>query len=120
VIGAMDDRIARLHDSLEKDFRLQTGRLGMLMIHRARPGYAGSRVEDLNQMIDSTREAVAGTALALRRMAEGTYGTCEHCGSRIQIDQLEARPDARWCTRCDADPRSTTAQDDRRPSMDGG
>jgi DnaK suppressor protein len=106
VIGAMDDRIDRLHDSLEKDFRLHTGLLGMLTIYRARLGHAGYHAEDLNQMIDSARQAVAGTALALRRMAEGTYGTCEHCGFRIQIEQLEAEPDARWCAHCDADPRS--------------
>jgi DNA-directed RNA polymerase subunit RPC12/RpoP len=103
VIGTMDDRIDRLHDSLERDFRLRTGQLGMLMIHRARLGHAGNHAEGLDQMIDAARQALAGTALALRRMAEGRYGTCEHCGSRIQLERLEAAPDARRCARCGAD-----------------
>ncbi len=34
---------------------------------------------------------------ALMRMREGTYGTCEECGEKIQDDRLEANPAARTC-----------------------
>jgi RNA polymerase-binding transcription factor DksA len=34
---------------------------------------------------------------ALRRLDEGTYGTCEACGQPIDADRLEAMPAARFC-----------------------
>lgn len=37
---------------------------------------------------------------ALERMDEGTYGTCERCGTEIPPERLEARPYARECIAC--------------------
>jgi RNA polymerase-binding transcription factor DksA len=37
---------------------------------------------------------------ALERLAAGTYGTCESCGSPIPEPRLEARPAARTCVGC--------------------
>lgn len=34
---------------------------------------------------------------ALRKIDEGTYGTCEICGTEIQPDRLEAMPGTRTC-----------------------
>jgi RNA polymerase-binding transcription factor DksA len=34
---------------------------------------------------------------ALRKIDEGTYGTCEVCGKEIQPDRLEAMPGTRTC-----------------------
>lgn len=34
---------------------------------------------------------------ALRRIEDGSYGTCEECGTRIGDDRLEAKPWARFC-----------------------
>ncbi len=34
---------------------------------------------------------------ALHRLDEGTYGTCEACGRRIDDSRLEAMPAARFC-----------------------
>lgn len=34
---------------------------------------------------------------ALGRLEQGTYGTCEACGRRIDDDRLRARPAARFC-----------------------
>jgi RNA polymerase-binding transcription factor DksA len=34
---------------------------------------------------------------ALDRLEQGTYGTCEACGRRIDDDRLRARPAARFC-----------------------
>jgi DnaK suppressor protein len=39
-------------------------------------------------------------AAAERRLAEGTYGTCERCGTAIPGDRLEARPAAATCVAC--------------------
>jgi DnaK suppressor protein len=42
---------------------------------------------------------------AQSRLANGTYGTCEHCGAAIPRERLAALPTARTCVQC----RSTTA-----------
>ncbi len=37
---------------------------------------------------------------ALARIAEGTYGTCDHCGAEIPEERLEAVPEAVLCIDC--------------------
>jgi RNA polymerase-binding transcription factor DksA len=34
---------------------------------------------------------------AMKRLAAGTYGTCEECGDEIDVARLEANPAARTC-----------------------
>lgn len=34
---------------------------------------------------------------AVERLEDGTYGTCEACGRRIEQARLEAKPAARFC-----------------------
>ncbi len=38
--------------------------------------------------------------LALRRITEGTYGTCAHCEEDINPKRLAAVPWAQYCIRC--------------------
>jgi DnaK suppressor protein len=51
---------------------------------------AVSTQEHLLAMLDDVRRA-------RRRIADGTYGTCEVCGEPIPEGRLEARP---WSNRC--------------------
>jgi DnaK suppressor protein len=37
---------------------------------------------------------------ALERIATGTYGACERCGSAIPVERLEFRPFAATCVSC--------------------
>lgn len=37
---------------------------------------------------------------ALKKIADGTYGTCEECGEPIGIKRLEARPVTDLCIQC--------------------
>jgi len=37
---------------------------------------------------------------ALAKISEGSYGSCELCGSDIPLARLEARPFAAHCVRC--------------------
>ena len=37
--------------------------------------------------------------LALRRIADGSYGLCQTCGELISPERLEARPAATYCIR---------------------
>jgi DnaK suppressor protein len=55
--------------------------------------------------LDSTLEESEGLHLAhidaaLRRVEEGSYGTCENCGQAIGLDRLEAMPWATLCIDC--------------------
>jgi len=54
----------------------------------------------LDALIATARLAVAESAQALRRMADGTYGTCERCATRIPVERLEVMPQARFCLAC--------------------
>jgi DnaK suppressor protein len=38
--------------------------------------------------------------LALEKMKRGNYGICEKCKKEIEIDRLEAIPEARFCKKC--------------------
>ena len=39
---------------------------------------------------------------ALKRVGEGSYGSCEDCGDDIDPRRLEALPATRYCTACQA------------------
>lgn len=43
-----------------------------------------------------------GIVLALERVANGTYGTCERCGGTIPYGRLLVMPEARTCVACGA------------------
>ena len=40
---------------------------------------------------------------ALRRMDEGTYGTCIKCKQEIEYDRLELAPELKFCAQCSAE-----------------
>jgi DnaK suppressor protein len=40
---------------------------------------------------------------ALRKIEDGSFGTCEECGEEISIKRLEARPETNLCIRCKED-----------------
>ena len=61
----------------------------------------------LNREIDYTLGENSGQVLAeidaaLRRIEDGTYGTCSRCGKEIPAERLEAHP---WATLCIEDAR---------------
>ncbi len=51
---------------------------------------------DERQALVSTLETEYNNVTrALRKIEEGTYGTCEICGAPIELDRLSANPEAR-------------------------
>jgi DnaK suppressor protein len=40
---------------------------------------------------------------AIDKIEDGSFGTCEECGSPISIKRLEARPETTLCIRCKED-----------------
>jgi RNA polymerase-binding protein DksA len=58
---------------------------------------------ELNEGLEEDgTEVLAQIDAALKRIDEGTYGTCERCGKPIGEERLEARP---WATLCIDDAR---------------
>lgn len=49
---------------------------------------------------DNAEQVIAEIDEALKRIEEGTYGTCSNCGREIPIERLEANPWASLCIDC--------------------
>ncbi len=56
-------------------------------------------------LVRQARDHLIEVEAALDRLASGTDGTCEGCGTAIAPGRLEARPVARTCISCAAAPR---------------
>src|SRR4051794_6136860 len=54
------------------------------------------REKDLS-ILERVEAELGDVEHALKRLDEGTYGTCEACGKPIGADRLEAMPAARFC-----------------------
>ena len=54
------------------------------------------REKDLS-ILEQVEAELADVEHALRRLDDGTYGTCEACGKVIDGDRLEALPAASFC-----------------------
>jgi DnaK suppressor protein len=90
-------------------------------LHAEHPGTINDQVEEisaagdnhlaetatvtLDREIDYTLEANSGQVLteidaALKRLEDGTYGTCVRCDGGVGEERLEARPWATLCIEC--------------------
>jgi hypothetical protein len=49
---------------------------------------------------DPARKELADIEAALRRIEEGSYGTCESCGGPLGMQRIRAIPEARFCLTC--------------------
>jgi len=88
---------ADLQAKLEQEYEGHTAALEALLRRRHRRPGGGEPAA-----AEHTRRALADVALALRRMAEGSYGSCEQCGGDIEQDLLDRRPSLRHCGGCAA------------------
>ncbi|GIM89864.1 TraR/DksA family transcriptional regulator [Paractinoplanes toevensis] len=98
--STVHDPLDRLRVSLEEQFLLHTQELTQLTVSSRQPDLGGHDRDTMTARIESTRRAVAETAQALRRIAEGSYGTCQRCGAGIPLERLEIRPYAQFCVPC--------------------
>lgn len=98
--STVQDPIELLRNSLEEQFQRNTDQLAELTVRSRQPDRGGSADDTLAPLIASARQAVSDTAQALRRMAEGSYGTCERCTADIPLQRLEILPHARFCVPC--------------------
>jgi RNA polymerase-binding transcription factor DksA len=83
-----------LHDESEDE---STSELSHLAQHSADVGSETFEREKDFSILEQVEAELADVDRALRRLDDGTYGTCEACGSPIGDDRLEAMPAARFC-----------------------
>jgi DnaK suppressor protein len=100
VTSTVRDPIGLYRDTLEEQFQRYTDQLAELTVCSQEPDRGGYDDDTLAALIASSRHAVADTAQALRRMAEGGYGSCERCGAGIPLERLASLPHARFCVPC--------------------
>ena len=73
------------------------GELSSMDQHQADVGTETfNRERDLS-ILENVEAELADVEHAIRRLDDGTYGTCEACGKTIEDARLEAVPAARFC-----------------------
>ncbi len=89
-LAALGIEVARLEaessQPLEADWEEQANQIEDM---EASQGLEAVRVQEANQI-----------RAALRRMDQGTYGTCANCGADISPARLAAMPTATECINC--------------------
>jgi len=65
-------------------------------------GAGRPEVASLLRRVAAARRKLADVEEALGRLAAGTFGSCEQCGSVIPAGLLTTVPETRYCPRCDA------------------
>jgi DnaK suppressor protein len=95
---------ARLRGEMDRmaDAALGQGRgeTSTLPIHLADLGSDNFEQELTLSLVGSEKVALDKIELALQRIGEGSYGTCEDCGKKIPESRLEAIPYTTVCVRC--------------------
>jgi RNA polymerase-binding transcription factor DksA len=117
-LGAEQDRLRALRDGfIEGGLTTQSeedslAELSSSAQHQADIGTETFDRERDVSILEQIEAELADVELALRRLDEGTYGTCEACGRLIGDSRLEAKPEARLCL----DDQTRAELEVRRPS----
>ena len=98
--STVHDPVELFGDILEEQFQRHADQLSELNSCTQQPDRGGYDEETLIALTVSSRRALADTAAALRRMAEGTYGTCKRCAGSIPLERLQAVPQTPFCLPC--------------------
>ncbi|TMM14048.1 MAG: hypothetical protein E6G01_13480 [Actinobacteria bacterium] len=117
-LGAEHDRLQALRDEfIEGGLTSQSeedslAELSSSAQHQADIGTETFDRERDVSILEQVEAELADVELALRRLDDGTYGTCEACGRVIGDSRLEAKPEARFCL----DDQARAERDVRGPS----
>ena len=95
------DVLARIRAELERErdeLRGQLGEQGITFDENfADSGQVAAEQGEHRALIDRLTGALRDVDLALAKLDDGTFGTCEVCGDEIPEPRLEAMPSARYC-----------------------
>jgi len=100
--GLVEERAGLLSQvaDLDAEANVKNWRDGGFDDDPADSGSASFERETAQSLSNHARKLLEQIDDALRRMDAGTYGLCERCGQRIEVERLEALPYARLCLEC--------------------
>jgi DnaK suppressor protein len=93
-------QLVLLRDLLEQQRSFRCDQLDQLRRASSLAGRTAGEQEITRFLVTGARAALSEVLQALRRMAEGSYGSCRHCGSQLPIEQLEVLPQVSRCMSC--------------------
>jgi len=95
------DVLARIRTELERErteLRSQLGEQGIDFDENfADSGQVAAEQGEHRALIDRLTTALRDVDLALSKLDDGTFGSCEVCTTEIPDARLEAMPSARYC-----------------------
>ncbi|GAB4057201.1 TraR/DksA family transcriptional regulator [Catellatospora paridis] len=91
-----DDWLAGIHERLKHTCDEQTAHLSDLTAAAPDASEAAAH----GALLAGTRQSLADTVAALRRIEQGRYGACEVCAAAIPLARLDLLPHARTCVAC--------------------
>ena len=101
-----DSQLDLLRELLEQQRNFRCDQLDQLHQSAIRPGRSASEQEILESLLTGGRAALREVMQALRRMDDGRYGVCQHCGDQLPIERLEVLPQAAQCMSCQRESES--------------
>ncbi|MDD2237716.1 MAG: TraR/DksA C4-type zinc finger protein [Kiritimatiellae bacterium] len=87
-------------DSLNRSMKDTAGDMTMHGMHMADHGTDNFNREFALNLVSAEHDILYEINDALRRIDDGTYGSCEDCNCQIEKARLEALPFARFCIKC--------------------
>lgn len=91
--------LSRQHEQLLAQVRQRRNASGEVS-DIADEGLRNSEVEQEDTLLQEQRRHLEQLALALQRVAAGTYGRCDDCGNPIPAARLRILPSATRCIEC--------------------
>lgn len=93
--------IARLHQDHPESLAEETDELSTANDNHMADLATATYDREIDYSLEENSEQILGEIdAALKRVDDGSYGTCANCGREIPAERLEARPWASLCIDC--------------------
>jgi DnaK suppressor protein len=99
-VAAGGAQLVLLRDLLEAHRSFRCDQLDQLRRAALLPGRTATDREINESLANGARAALREIMQALRRMDDGSYGSCVHCFELLPIERLEVLPQAALCMTC--------------------
>lgn len=111
-----EHQLSTIRAELHQQRRFRTDQLDELAVDAAKAVAAGDepRRQVTYALRLAARSALTAIDAALRRLDEGSYGTCESCAEPIPWGRLEVLPMTSLCTDCQFRAESEQSNGSRR------
>jgi DnaK suppressor protein len=97
--GRLTGEVERIIEAVQQDVQ-SPGTISNLPVHPADQANDGLDVEV--DILKNEQDILQDVDDALRRIGDGTYGTCQQCDRPIDVKRLDAIPFTPYCVECAA------------------